>query len=256
MNKYNIGIDIGSTSAKTIVLDKENNIIKKIVYPTGWSSKETSNKIYKELNKMGFDKNNSQIVATGYGRISVDFADKCVTEITCHGKGANYLFDENKLLVIDIGGQDTKIIKIENNSVVDFLMNDKCSAGTGRFLEVMSNTLGVTINDLCDMASSGKNVHINCLCTVFAESEVISLIGRGEDKNNIAFGIVYSIIEKVSQQAMKMYSNDTIVCLTGGLSSIKYIANMLGKELNANVLINEDGRFAGAIGAALLANNT
>ncbi len=193
MSKYYIGIDIGSTSAKTVVLDEDKNIIERILLPTGWSSKETSEIILRKLNDLNFNVGNSTIVATGYGRVSVSFANKAVTEITCHGKGADYLFggehcepavanSVSELLVIDIGGQDTKIIQIKDGNVVDFLMNDKCSAGTGRFLEVMSNALNLKMDELCDMASKGSDTHISSLCTVFAESEVISLIGRGEKR--------------------------------------------------------------------------
>ena len=271
MNKYFIGIDIGSTSAKTVVLDENKNIIERILLPTGWSSKETSEIILKKLNELNFNAGNSTIVATGYGRVSVSFANKTVTEITCHGKGANYLFGAkniiaesknvgarganpkyNGLLIIDIGGQDTKIIQVENGNVVDFLMNDKCSAGTGRFLEVMSNALNLKMDELCDMASKGSNTHISSLCTVFAESEVISLIGRGEKRENIAFAIVDSIIKKVCQQTQKLYKKDMKVCLTGGLSEFKYISNSLGKELKTDVEAKADGRYAGAIGAALM----
>ena len=254
VSKYFIGIDIGSTSAKTIVLDENKNIIEKILLPTGWSSKETSEIILKKLNELNFNVGNSTIVATGYGRVSVSFANKAVTEITCHGKGANYLFgaDSSNLLIIDIGGQDTKIIQVENGNVVDFLMNDKCSAGTGRFLEVMSNALNLKMDELCDMAAKGSDTHISSLCTVFAESEVISLIGRGEKRENIAFAIVDSIIKKVCQQAQKLYKPNMKVCLTGGLSEFKYISDSLGDELKTNVEAKPDGRYAGAIGAALM----
>ena len=278
MSKYFVGIDIGSTSAKTVVLDEHKNIIERILLPTGWSSKETSEIILKKLNDLNYNVGNSTIVATGYGRVSVSFANKAVTEITCHGKGADYLFGAratrpyeageddfcrgehcepavadsvSELLVIDIGGQDTKIIQIKDGNVVDFLMNDKCSAGTGRFLEVMSNALNLKMDELCDMASKGSDTHISSLCTVFAESEVISLIGRGEKRENIAFAIVDSIIKKVCQQAQKLYRKGMKVCLTGGLSEFKYISDSLGKELKTNVEAKEDGRFAGAIGAAL-----
>ena len=273
MSKYFIGIDIGSTSAKTIVLDENKNIVERILLPTGWSSKETSEIILKKLNELNFNVGNSTIVATGYGRVSVSFANKAVTEITCHGKGANYLFgaratrpyeegakrgepvvasSASDMLIIDIGGQDTKIIQVENGSVVDFLMNDKCSAGTGRFLEVMSNALNLKMDELCDMASKGSDTHISSLCTVFAESEVISLIGRGEKRENIAYAIVDSIIKKVCQQAQKLYKKDMKVCLTGGLSEFKYISDSLGKELKTVVEAKIDGRYAGAIGAALM----
>ena len=265
VSKYFIGIDIGSTSAKTIVLDENKNIVERILLPTGWSSKETSEIIFKKLNELNFNAGNSTIVATGYGRVSVSFANKAVTEITCHGKGANYLFgvgakhcepvaasSASDLLIIDIGGQDTKIIQVENGNVVDFLMNDKCSAGTGRFLEVMSNALNLKMDELCDMAAKGSDTYISSLCTVFAESEVISLIGRGEKRENIAFAIVDSIIKKVCQQAQKLYKPNMKVCLTGGLSEFKYISDSLGKELKTSVEAKIDGRYAGAIGAALM----
>lgn len=262
MDKFFIGIDIGSTSAKTVVIDDKKNLVDKFLLSTGWSSKETSETILAKLNKNNYNNGNSTIVATGYGRVSVSFASKKITEITCHSKGANYLFGSKNeinstkqdlgLLIIDIGGQDTKIIQTENGNVIDFLMNDKCSAGTGRFLEVMCNILNLTMDELCDMASKGKDTHISSLCTVFAESEVISLIGRGEKRVNIAFAIVDSIIKKVCQQAQKLYKSNMKVCLTGGLSEFKYISDSLGKELKTQVQSNEDGRYAGAIGAALM----
>ena len=265
MSKHFIGIDIGSTSTKTVVLDENKNIVERILLPTGWSSKETSEIILKKLNELSLYDGNSTVVATGYGRVSVSFANKAVTEITCHGKGASYLFGDSEnvgastaspisdnLLIIDIGGQDTKTIQVENGNVIDFLMNDKCSAGTGRFLEVMSNALNLKMDELCDMASRGSNTHISSLCTVFAESEVISLIGRGEKRENIAFAIIDSIIKKVCQQAQKLYRQGMKVCLTGGLSEFKYISDSLGKELKTNVEAKADGRYAGAIGAALM----
>ena len=253
MDKFFIGIDIGSTSAKTVVIDDNKNIIDKFLIPTGWSSKETSAFILEKLNEKKYYDKNSTVVATGYGRVSVSFAKKTVTEITCHAKGANYIFCEpsDDLLIIDIGGQDTKIIHTKDGNVIDFLMNDKCSAGTGRFLEVMCNALNLKMDELCDMASKGKDTHISSLCTVFAESEVISLIGRGEKRENIAFAIVDSIVKKVSQQAQKLYKSSMKVCLTGGLSNYKYISESIANELKTNVLSNKDGQFAGAIGAAL-----
>lgn len=192
---FNIGIDIGSTAAKAVVME-ENKILDYFVMPTGWSSVDTADKILKILNEKGYNKENSKIVATGYGRISVPFADKTVTEITCHGAGA-YYFYKNDCTVIDIGGQDTKIITICDGMVSDFTMNDKCSAGTGRFIEIMANTLGVSLDNLTELAKHGKDVKITSMCTVFAESEVISLIGRGEKREDIAFGIINSVVTRV-----------------------------------------------------------
>lgn len=192
---FNIGIDIGSTAAKAVVMENDK-ILDYFVMPTGWSSVDTADKILKILNEKGYNKENSKIVATGYGRISVPFADKTVTEITCHGAGAYYFYKDD-CTVIDIGGQDTKIITIQDGMVSDFTMNDKCSAGTGRFIEIMANTLGVSLDNLTELAKHGKDVKITSMCTVFAESEVISLIGRGEKREDIAFGIINSVVTRV-----------------------------------------------------------
>ena len=131
MNKYFIGIDIGSTCAKTVVMNQEKEILYRFLQPTGWSSVDTANQIQAILKEKGILPEESIIVATGYGRVSVPYATKCITEITCHPKGACHIHQNENMLLIDIGGQDTKIIRIENGMVTDFLMNDKCSAGTG-----------------------------------------------------------------------------------------------------------------------------
>lgn len=250
---YNIGIDIGSTSAKVVVIDAQRNIIHKEVTPTGWNSKETAENIYKKLNSMGIVSENSNIVATGYGRVSVPYADKTVTEITCHGIGAAFLFDTENSTVIDIGGQDTKVITIANGNIVDFIMNDKCSAGTGRFLEIMANTLGLTLEEMCNLARSGEGISISSMCTVFAESEVISLIGSGREKKDIAFGVVDSIANKVKSLCSKHFSGGDKIYLTGGLCENKYIIERLEKKLETQVLSTDMGRYAGAMGAAIMA---
>ena len=149
---YQVGIDIGSSAAKVVVM-KDGQVIKTMLRDTGFSSRKTAEEIYNELEAEGISKENAKYVATGYGRISVPYADDVVTEITCHGKGAYYLFGENGT-VIDIGGQDTKGIALKNGRVMKFIMNDKCSAGTGKFLEIMANRLGVTIQELFDMAET------------------------------------------------------------------------------------------------------
>lgn len=247
---FTIGIDIGSTAAKVIVM-KDKNIIENFVMPTGWSSVETANSILNQLNEKGYTKENSKIVATGYGRISVPFADKTITEITCHGAGAYYFYN-NDCTVIDIGGQDTKIITIQEGIVSDFTMNDKCSAGTGRFIEVMANTLGVSIDDLTELAKNGKDVKITSMCTVFAESEVISLIGRGEKREDIAFGIINSVVTRVASLCKK-HGKNNIFFLTGGLCNNDYVLSLLKEQLDSQVITNEMGRYAGAVGAAVMA---
>lgn len=165
-------------------------------------SKETCEKIKNKLLEMGVDvtSDDTKVVATGYGRIAVDFADHVITEITCHARGGRELAGGD-CSIIDVGGQDTKVIIVQNGMVSDFQMNDKCSAGTGKFLEIMANRLGVTINELFDMAAAGEVIPISSLCTVFAESEVINYIGEGKKREDIAAGVVDSVANKVVQLA-------------------------------------------------------
>ena len=214
-----IGIDIGSTCAKTAVLNEKKEIIREFVQPTGWSSIDTAEEILQKLKFAGINlsDDSSCCVATGYGRISVPYADKAVTEITCHALGAVHLFHQPDLTVIDIGGQDTKIIQIEQGFVKDFIMNDKCAAGTGRFLEVMANTLSLRPNEMFELARLDSDTTISSMCTVFAESEVIGLIGKGEPKENIAYAVVDSTIRKVTAQLSRMNGEMSTFCLTGGL---------------------------------------
>lgn len=249
MNNYTIGIDIGSTATKVAVLESSSRILDTFVLPTGWSSIDTANKVKETLIAKNYYP--AKTVATGYGRVAVPFAERTVTEITCHAKGAVYLYQRDNLTLIDIGGQDTKVIRVEHGAVSDFIMNDKCSAGTGRFLEIMANTLGMSPETLCSMAQTGKGVSISSLCTVFAESEVISLIGRGESKENIAFAVVDSIVKKVVSQVKRIPFQS--LCLTGGLCEVPYVKKRLEEELHAPIQTSATARYAGAIGAALLA---
>ena len=152
---YYVGIDIGSTASKTVVTgDRE----MKFVLPTGWSSKETASEIASRLLDQGIDvmSEGVRVDATGYGRVAVDYADFVITEITCHGRGGRELAG-NECAIIDVGGQDTKVILVDQGMIQDFLMNDKCSAGTGKFLEIMANRLGVTIAELFDLAEQMKS---------------------------------------------------------------------------------------------------
>ena len=250
--RYFIGIDIGSTSTKTAVLNENGDAVSLFVQPTGWSSVDTAEAVRSRLTEEGYDPAIYPTVATGYGRVAVPYAARTVTEITCHAQGAIKIHGKEDLTVIDIGGQDTKIIRTARGRVTDFVMNDKCSAGTGRFLEVLAGTMGLGIDTLCDMAAEGSGVTISSMCTVFAESEVISLIGRGEKRENIAYAVVDSIVKKVASQASHLDLCDN-VCLTGGLCECEYIRQALGRSLKRDIAAHPNGRYAGAIGAALSA---
>jgi len=248
-----IGIDIGSTCTKVVVLDGAQAVAQRLLLPTGWSSVDTAEDVRVRLAESGVDTASLPVVATGYGRVSVPYADRCVTEITCHARGACRIYGKTDLTVIDIGGQDTKLIAVRNGTVTDFIMNDKCSAGTGRFLEVMASRLGVRPEELCGLAAQGSGVAISSMCTVFAESEVISLIGRGEARENIAFAVVDSIVKKVVSQAARLEMRGAEVCLTGGLCGFPYVCASLSRALGVPVLAETEGRYAGAVGAALSA---
>ena len=131
-----IGFDVGSTCTKAVVLDEHDSLVFSKVVPTGWNCIETAEGLLSEMETQNIHKKDARIVATGYGRVSIPFAHKTVTEISCHGRGAAWLFKSDAFTVIDIGGQDTKIIEVKDGRVQNFIMNDKCSAGTGRFLDI------------------------------------------------------------------------------------------------------------------------
>lgn len=252
--KYYLGIDIGSTATKVVLLDDEQ-IVEYFVLPTGWSSKEVAEEVQQHLIKQGYDFSNIYVIATGYGRVAVDFADQIITEISCHGRGGYELMQKD-CSMIDIGGQDTKIITVENGRVVNFLMNDKCSAGTGKFLEIMANRLGVNLEELFDLAVEGEVLPISAMCTVFAESEVISHIGNGEKRADIAAGVVDSVVKRVAGLAQRHGLNRQSIFLSGGLCDSEFIIEALGKELRSDIQSNPLGRYAGAYGAALLARDS
>ena len=250
MDKIYIGIDIGSTASKVCIL-RENKEPVYEVLPTGWNSKITANIIKENLEKQVGDFSKCVIVATGYGRISVEYADYVITEISCHGRGGFEMIGKD-CTIVDIGGQDTKYINIVNGKVIDFLMNDKCAAGTGKFIEVMANRLGLTIDELFELAESGEAIPISSLCTVFAESEVINYMGEGRNKEDLAAGVIDSVAQKVLTLVQRKDIQDTVI-ITGGFSHNKFFAELLSNKLGKTVYAMPQGRYAGALGAALLA---
>ena len=249
-----IGIDIGSTAAKAAVVE-DGKLVLTLVEPTGFNSVDAANRLAARLADAGYDVGECEVVATGYGRVSVPFADKTITEITCHGRGAAFLFGSDGV-VVDIGGQDTKVIQLAGGRVKKFLMNDKCTAGTGKFLEVMADRLGLTQDAMGEMARTGVPVAISSMCTVFAESEVISLIGKGEPRENIANGVVESVVSRVSSLAagsLGSLAPEDACFLTGGLCENAYVIERLQANIKHPVVTCPEARYAGAIGAALSA---
>lgn len=250
--RLGIGVDIGSTATKVAMVDAAGELVRTELMPTGFSSVDAAERARAACKgDRRFCTPDSRVVATGYGRVAVPYADKVVTEITCHGRGAARLFGSDGT-VIDVGGQDTKVIRLRDGRVFKFLMNDKCAAGTGRFLEVMADRLGVSHDELAALARAGEPTQISSMCTVFAESEVISLVGRGEPRENIARGVIESVVGRVAALVGSAGSTAPYY-LTGGLCDNEYVVERLGEKLGAPVTTCPEARYAGALGAALMA---
>lgn len=249
------GIDVGSMTAKSVVLDG-SGILSSHMIKTGADPQKAGEMVFQAaLDRGGFRKSDiGYIVATGYGRISLAFADKKVTEISCHGRGVRYLHPAVET-IIDIGGQDSKVIRINGDgSVADFIMNDRCAAGTGRFLEVMARALEVDIPGFGKLALSSKSpCKINSTCIVFAESEVISLLALGNASNNIAAGLTESIARRVGNMTMRL-SGTGHMAFVGGVAKNEGMRRALESYLSRRFLdINGDAQLTGAIGAAVIA---
>ncbi|MEW6622186.1 MAG: acyl-CoA dehydratase activase [Bacillota bacterium] len=251
-----VGLDIGSTAAKGVLVNCSNKCRTKIYYeimPTGWSPRTTGEELLKRILASSHcsSKDIDKIAATGYGRETIPFTHKTITEITCHARGASYLAAGSSM-VIDVGGQDSKIIKIdEKGRVLDFIMNDKCAAGTGRFLEVTSAALGLDVSDLGNFADFKNFAPINSMCTVFAETEVIGLLAKGVPKESIVAGLLNSVCTRIAGMACK-FSRPSKVAFTGGVALNKGIQKALQQKLDTQIVIPQYAQFAGALGAALI----
>ena len=251
--KITAGIDIGSITAKAVVM-RDGNILGTRVRFTGYNAKKAGQDVLDGLlSEIGLMPNEvATVVSTGYGRNAVDFADKAITEITCHGAGAWFINPEIRF-VIDVGGQDSKVIRLDNNGkVVDFAMNDKCAAGTGRFLEVMARALEMDLEAFGDLSLAGTPAKISSICTVFAESEVVSLIARGETRENIIAGIHESVASRISAMARRIGIVLPIM-MTGGVAKNKGILQAMEKKLGAPIVVSGYAQVNGALGAAILA---
>lgn len=252
MNEFGIGIDVGSTTAKGILIDSEKKVRAKHIMNTGAAASKAVNEILKQIEfQSGLKTDSIPIVGTGYGRTRIENAKKTVTEITCHSIGVHSLNPEIRLL-IDVGGQDAKVIRIgKDGKPEDFELNDKCSAGTGRFLEVMARVLDVTLDELGPLAlQSDSPSSISSTCTVFAESEVIGHIGAGENPADIAAGIHESMTTKIVALAKRVKVVPP-VCVTGGVALNPAFRFYLSKHLGTELWIPKDPQLTGALGAAI-----
>ena len=254
MSIYTLGIDIGSTASKCVMLEDGQKIVAKSLIPVGAGTSGPQRAIDQVLSQAGKTREDMAfILATGYGRNSLEeFADSQMSELSCHGRGAGFLFPEVRT-VIDIGGQDVKVMRVENGVMTNFQMNDKCAAGTGRFLDVMARVLEVNVEQLGELgARSTKYVGISSTCTVFAESEVISQLSMGTDKCDIINGIHQSVASRVAGLAHRIGVQDQVV-MTGGVAQntgvVKALEDALGRTIHTSPLT----QYNGALGAALFA---
>ncbi len=255
MTSYFAGIDIGSMTTKVAIISDEKKIVGSTILPTGFSASKSAEEAINKAKEMAFLENGSisRMVATGYGRNLISLADEKVTEITCHARGA---FERigSALTLIDIGGQDSKAITLTSAGKVDkFIMNERCAAGTGRFLEVMARALETDLENMSAMSlNAPSRSQINSMCTVFAETEVIGLIARGADRHEIAGGLSWSVAERIVGMAKKVGINE-LVYVSGGVAYNKAVVSAIGKQLGRDVKVIEKPQLNGAYGAALIA---
>ena len=252
---YVMGIDSGSTSTNAVIMDQDRKIKAFSVVRTGAKSGVSAERALNDvLEKAGLTREDiSWIVSTGYGRVSISFADENVTEISCHGKGAQY-FNPKIRTILDIGGQDSKAIRLnENGEVKDFVMNDKCAAGTGRFLEMIARTLEVSLDELGAIAlTSQEKIEITSMCSVFAESEVISLIANNKEKADIADGVCYAIANKASG-LLRRVGMEPEFMMTGGVAKNPGVVRAVEEKIGSKLYICEEPEIVGAAGAAVYA---
>jgi len=251
---YFAGLDIGSTMTKAVILDEGEEIVNYVLGPTGPEHRRLANMVMEEvLNKPGLLIDNvAYIVATGYGRINVPFADAQVTEITCHARGIIKLFPEVST-IIDIGGQDCKGIRVKDGKVANFVMNDKCAAGTGRFLEIIAETLGIKVSEMGDLSLNAKEkVRISNICTVFAVQEIMAYSAKGIPHENIVAGLHEGLATRICNMARRIGITKEVV-ITGGGGKNKGLVREIDDHLEIETLQSFEPLISGALGASLLA---
>lgn len=246
-----VGIDAGSATTKAVLVKDDSSTIYSL-RPTAFDFISAAEMAYVDvLGIAGIDRKDvGHVYSTGYGKNSIKFADRAISEITAHAKGVHHLYPDVKG-IIDIGGQDSKIISVNNGKVTDFLMNDKCAAGTGKFLEYTARALEVPIEELGSLALASINpAGITSMCTVFAESEVISLRSRGFTKEDIAAGLIESIARRVAVMTRQLGLKQN-VAFVGGVAKNTGIKAALEKEMSISLYVPPEPQITGALGAAL-----
>jgi predicted CoA-substrate-specific enzyme activase len=252
---YAAGVDVGSTQTKAIILNEAEEIVGRSLIDTGANVSAAAGRAYQEALESANlgDEEVEYVIGTGYGRYRVTFGNKQVTEISCHGRGAVHMFPGTRT-VLDMGGQDSKAIRVsQQGEIVDFCMNDKCAAGTGRFLGAASIALEIPLDDLGPTAlQAEKAVRISTTCTVFAESEVLAWLGKGKKVEDILWGVHQSIAAR-SVGLLRRVGIEEEITFTGGVARNVGMVHALQEGLKKKVNVSEESHFIGAIGAALFA---
>ena len=245
-----LGLDSGSSMTKAVLLE-DTKIIDTKMIPTSISPRKSLEALYREIKKQ--HKKIDVIVTTGYGRNLLDQADFKITEITCHAAGA-FFMNPDCDTIIDIGGQDSKVIRLdENGAVANFVMNDKCAAGTGRFLEMMARTMEMDLDQMSEAGLTYKeDITISSMCTVFAESEVVSLIAQNKETDDIVHGLNKAVASKTAALAKRVGGEERYM-MTGGVSKNKGLVKTLEEKLGTTLVISDKAQLCGALGAALFA---
>jgi len=237
---------------KVVIADDDGAVCAKVISTTGAEHRRLANKVMEEALKqcsLSFDEI-SYVVATGYGRINVPFADRQVTELSCHAKGVASFFPSVRT-ALDIGGQDAKGLKIKDGQLIDFVMNDKCAAGTGRFLEVLADTLGVRLENLGDIsAKSKKKIKVSSTCTIFVQTEVVSRLARGTRVEDIVAGVHNAIASRAVNMLRRLKVEPDVV-FTGGVAKNTGVVRAVAEALGCEVLVPTDPLISGALGAAI-----
>jgi predicted CoA-substrate-specific enzyme activase len=252
---YAAGVDVGSTQTKAVVINEERQIVSRALIDTGANVVLAAENAYVEALKDGGirEEEVEYVVGTGYGRYKVTFGDTQITEISCHGRGSVHMFPGTRT-VVDMGGQDTKAIRVSpSGEIVDFCMNDKCAAGTGRFLGAAAAALEIPLGELGVVAlRAEKPVKISTTCTVFAESEVVSWLGKGKKIEDILLGVHQSIVSR-SLGLMRRVGIEREATFTGGVTRNIGVVTVLNDMLGFAVNVSEESHYMGALGAALFA---
>ena len=253
--RYYVGIDSGSTSTDVAILDWDKNLVAGVILPTGAGASAGAERALEQaLTQAGLRREDiAATVTTGYGRTAIQQGDKSITEITCHAKGA-YFLDPSVRTIIDIGGQDSKVIRLDGEgNVVNFLMNDKCAAGTGRFLELMARTLELSMEEMSHIGLEWKEeIIISSMCTVFAESEVVSLIAQNKSRGDIIHGLNQSVSARTAALCRRLGGEPNYM-MTGGVSKNRGVVEAIQRELGVELLVSDQAQLNGALGAALFA---